>query len=249
MIYKREYFKSTDHFTCDITPKRKVKYYELEIYDYGTGYASIDNVLYPHSNDMFILAKPGQERFTVGSFNCYAIHFTCGDEEICKILNDFPSCMVIDKNIKKELISQFELTSSENNLQTVTAICNILNTVNSSNHITSSETKPMAKKIIKVKEYIDNNYQNQIELSKLCEIADWSINYIRKQFYKCYGISIQKYINELRLSYVKKLLISTDMSMCDIAYEAGFNSQAYMNYMFKERFGVSPLKYKTTYSI
>ena len=46
MIYKREYYKSTNYFSCDITPKRVTQYYELEIYDYGTGCASIDNILY-----------------------------------------------------------------------------------------------------------------------------------------------------------------------------------------------------------
>lgn len=244
MIYKREYYKSTEYFTCDITPKRIVKYYELEIYDYGTGCASIDNIRYPHSNNMIIFAKPYQERFTIGSFNCYAIHFTCKDEEICQILNDFPDCAIIDHNIKKQLISHFELTSLESNLQTITSIANILNIIKNSNHITSTKTHPMSKRIIQVKEYIDNNYQYTIELTKLQEIANLSINYIRKLFSECYGISIQKYITELRLSHVKKLLISTDMSICDIAYESGFNSQSHMNYMFKSHFGISPLKYK-----
>ena len=100
MIYKREYYKSANYFSCDITPKRVTNYYELEIYDYGTGCASIDHILYPHNKNMVIFAKPFQER-TIGSFNCYAIHFTCEDKEICQILSSIPDCIIIDPLIKK----------------------------------------------------------------------------------------------------------------------------------------------------
>ena len=247
MIYNKTYFRSSENFTCDTTPKRIVKHFELEIYDNGTGFASIDNVLYPHNDNMIIFAKPNQERFTIGSFNCYTIHFSCVDEEIVKILNSVPDCTVVDQNTKAQLIGYFKSTDLESNLQTLTSILNILNTVKNSNQFSKQKTQAIPKRIIQVKEYIDNNYKNEIELSKLKEIADLSINYIRKQFSECYGITIQKYITELRLSYIKKLLVSTDMSMCDIAYESGFNSQSHMNYIFKEHFGISPLKYKTLF--
>lgn len=246
MIYNKEYYKSSEHFTCDTTPKRTVKHFELEIYDYGTGYASINNVLYPHSENMVIFGKPGEERFSIGSFGCFALHFSCGDDEICKLLADLPDCLFVENDVKKELISHFEKTSTDENLQTLASISNMLNIINNSNKINPFNKKKIPKKMIEIKKYIDNNYQSNIELEKLQKIADLSMNYIRKKFCEFYGITIQKYIIELRLSYVKKLLVSTDMSMCDIAYEAGFNSQSHMNYMFKSHFGISPLKYKSS---
>ncbi len=245
MIFKYDYYRSTDHFTCDITPKRKVKNYELEIYDSGTGCASINNTSYPHSENMFLLAKPGQERFTIGSFNCYAIHFNCTDPDLCKILDCFPDCTVIDSETKKQLIKFFEQASSELNLQTVTAVFNMLNLIAGSFHSASNKIKTIPKRIANVKEFIDNNYQSAVDLDMISEKTGLSVNYIRKLFCDYYGVSIQKYIIELRLSFVKKLLISTDKSMCEIAYESGFNSQSHMNYMFKHRFGISPLKFKS----
>lgn len=92
------------------------------------------------------------------------------------------------------------MTSLENNLDTITSIANILNTIKNSNCLISTQNTHITKRIIQVKEYIDNDYQYTIELTKLQEIANLSINYIRKQFLDCYGITIQKYITELRLS-------------------------------------------------
>ncbi|HBL81780.1 MAG TPA: hypothetical protein DD391_04155 [Clostridiales bacterium] len=244
MIYKREYYKSTNYFSCDITPKRVTQYYELEIYDYGTGCASIDNILYPHNQNMVIFSKPFQERFTIGSFNCYAIHFTCGDNEICQILSSIPDCIIIDPLIKKQLLNLYELTNIENNLETIVSIGRILNIIKNSNYHIHNEITHNSKIAMTVKEYIDNHYQSPIHISDFEKMVHLSVNYIRKLFLDCYGVTIHKYITELRLSHVKKLLLSTDLPIIDIAYKSGFSSQSHMNYMFKSVFGISPLKYK-----
>ena len=208
MIYKREYYKSTNYFSCDITPKRVTQYYELEIYDYGTGCASIDNILYPHNQNMVIFSKPFQERFTI------------------------------------QLLNLYELTNIENNLETIVSIGRILNIIKNSNYHIHNEITHNSKIAMTVKEYIDNHYQSPIHISDFEKMVHLSVNYIRKLFLDCYGVTIHKYITELRLSHVKKLLLSTDLPIIDIAYKSGFSSQSHMNYMFKSVFGISPLKYK-----
>ena len=244
MIYKKEYYNSADHFTCEITPKRIAKNYELEIYDYGSGCASINNVLYPHNKNMVIFAKPHLERFTRGSFACYAIHFMCDDDKIQKLLNNLPDCIVTDSLTKQQLLELFESAYDTGSLETIASITKMLVILkNSNSHITNNIT-PQYERIVKAKEYIDNNYQKDININDLEKMLNLSTNYIRKLFLDCYGITIHKYITELRLSHVQKLLVSTDLALCDIALESGFNSQSHMNYMFKSFYGVTPLKFK-----
>ena len=48
MFTVKEYYISKDFFAYERTPKRFVDQYELEIYEFGTGFSSINNVLYPH---------------------------------------------------------------------------------------------------------------------------------------------------------------------------------------------------------
>jgi AraC-like DNA-binding protein len=244
MIHKREFFKSTEYFTCDTTPKRTVQYYEFEIYDYGTGCASINNVLFPHSNNMVIFAKPTQERFTIGSFNCYAIKFSCEDRELCKLLNTVPDCVVVDSLTKKELLELFMHTEKNDDLEAWVSIWNMVNVIKNLGKNIPSDMPANYNRIRKVKEFIDNNYQNSINTMEFEKLCNLSINYIRKQFLDCYGVTIHRYITDLRLSHVKKLLLSTELQLCDIAYESGFNSQSHMNFMFKSFYGMSPLQYK-----
>lgn len=244
MFYEKKYFKSKDFFICDITPKRKVSYYEIEIYDSGNGCSFINNNFYPHRNNMTVFAKPSQERFTIGHFTCYAVHFSCGDAEICEVINTIPDCTTTNIFAHQQLLELYGKIDKNNPMQSLVAIGNILNIIKNQNLYIPNELTQHAESVMRIKEYIDNNYQHNIDLSHFQKIANLSINYIRKLFLDYYGMTIQKYINELRLSYVKKLLLSTDLSICDIAYSSGFNSQSHMNYMFKSSFGLSPLKYK-----
>jgi AraC family L-rhamnose operon regulatory protein RhaS len=48
------------------------------------------------------------------------------------------------------------------------------------------------------------------------------------------------YLNGLRLDRTLELLVSTDLSVADIAYQCGFSSSQYLATMFKEQFGRTP---------
>lgn len=245
MITMRLYYRSADHFSCDITPKRTVRDYELEISDYGGGYASIDGVLYPRNDKVVVFAKPGQERFTIGTFNCYAIHFTCRDADLCRLMDQLPSYTVVSERVREQMLRLYDKTAAEDGLAVVAALAELLELLRLNGSAAPEKQRLIPPRIRQVKEYIDSHYTEAIEPNALKRIAGWSVNYVRKQFSDSYGIGIGQYITELRLSRVRKALASEDRPLCDIAYEAGFNSQSHMNYMFKRRYGVSPLRYKT----
>jgi signal transduction histidine kinase/CheY-like chemotaxis protein/AraC-like DNA-binding protein len=67
------------------------------------------------------------------------------------------------------------------------------------------------------------------------------------KFKSIVGIGINTYINDYRLSEAKLLLEETDYSMVEIAEIVGFQTQSYFSTLFKEQFGISPLKYRKKY--
>ncbi len=244
MITAKSYYTSKDHFTCDRTPKRPVKEYELEIYEFGTGFSSIDNVFYPHRNNMVLFSKPGQERFSMGNFECHALHFILHDESISSAFNKIHNVVLVDIATKNLILDYFKKINMNDLLSSYKYIFSILNILEPPRMRMLIDGGNISESIIKVKEYIDMNFRSNISIKTLSEIGNYSLNHMRKKFLDCYGITIKKYISTLRLSHVQKLLVSTNDPVCDIAYSSGFNSQSHMNYMFKLTFGITPLEYK-----
>jgi AraC-like DNA-binding protein len=69
----------------------------------------------------------------------------------------------------------------------------------------------------------------------------------RAQLYKkidaIAGQSVKEFIRIIRLKKAAELIISSGMTISEIAYTVGFNSQSYFTTSFTEYFGINPSKY------
>lgn len=81
------------------------------------------------------------------------------------------------------------------------------------------------------------------------EVSDFAyeIGMSRAQLYRkihaVSGQSVKEFIRIIRLKKAAELLISSDMTISEIAYNVGFNSQSYFTTSFTEYFGINPSKY------
>ena len=78
-------FRSSDFYSTETSPLRTVARYELEYYDGGEGFSVVDGVKYPHAGRHFLLARPGDKRFSIGRFECRYAHFTSDEPEVGEI--------------------------------------------------------------------------------------------------------------------------------------------------------------------
>ncbi len=89
-----------------------------------------------------------------------------------------------------------------------------------------------------------NEYHSNITVSDLCKYFGRSKSHISHMFKNRSGMSISEYCNNLKLEDSKKLLLSTDFSVTQIAFDVGFNDVSYFIHLFNKKFGISPLKYR-----
>ncbi len=243
-------FISEKYFKCDITPRRTVTFYEIELYEKGSGAAFINNAKLPHTKNRLVFAKPGHMRFSMGSFECYAIHFTCSDFEMRNFLNELPDFADLDSKTASFVaaIIKSGIEKAPSVLREHKDILDILTYAFSERggKSTGNAAIPYYKNVMDAKDFIDANFSRQITLADIAEGTFLSANFLRDRFLQIIGTSPHKYLCEIRLSTACKLLSTTAMPISDIAEECGFKSQSYMNYAFKKEFHCTPLKFRNS---
>lgn len=108
---------------------------------------------------------------------------------------------------------------------------------------TASATGAHAR-LLKVVEFVTNNYGEEISVSDLAERAKLSSSQLHREFSRCFGITPNHYIREVRIGVARHLLESGELSMADIATQSGFYDQSHFSRQFKTSTGLSPLQYR-----
>ena len=93
-------------------------------------------------------------------------------------------------------------------------------------------------------EYIDIEYRNEISLESISEKIGVSSQYLSRIFSSEVGCTYKEYLNNKRLEDAKELLVGTDKTISDIAYEVGYNDPNYFMKLFKKSIGITPKSYK-----
>ncbi len=93
-------------------------------------------------------------------------------------------------------------------------------------------------------DYIQKNYQQAIELDDLAVSLGISASYVSKLLRKNAGKSFSEIVTELRLEKSKLLLADVSLSVKEITFSVGFNSQHYFARLFKKYVGCSPSDYR-----
>ncbi len=110
--------------------------------------------------------------------------------------------------------------------------------------ITVHHERKINRQIDYLKQYIDNNYSDNIKLEELSTMAYMNKFHLISEFKQSYRITPIEYLILKRIEISKNLLISTNHSMEEISAMVGFNSQSYFNQVFKKKCGLTPSQFR-----
>lgn len=82
--------------------------------------------------------------------------------------------------------------------------------------------------------------EHMVQMSGKCRA------YLGRMLKQHYNKTIPEYINDLRLNYWANCLLTSDAPILDICYDCGFENVSWAYTLFKQKYGVSPLKYRKT---
>ena len=92
--------------------------------------------------------------------------------------------------------------------------------------------------------YIDENYQQKIELENLAKIGGYNVNYTSQFFKRQLGVSFLEYVLRLRLREATVRLANSTDSVAHIASDCGFADIKAFNVSFKKHFHTTPSEYR-----
>ena len=92
--------------------------------------------------------------------------------------------------------------------------------------------------------YIDEHYKESIRLDELAVIMNISTMYFSNYFKQVFKISPKQYILNKRLREAQRLLLESEMSIKEIAYEVGFENESYFSEFFSKKVGISALRFR-----
>lgn len=79
-------------------------------------------------------------------------------------------------------------------------------------------------------------------------ISPYSKQYTIKKFHEFLNMTPSQYLNKKKIDKAIELLLSTELSILNIAFECGFNNIEYFDKIFKKTMGLTPLRYRQTQS-
>lgn len=114
----------------------------------------------------------------------------------------------------------------------------------------SENSIPMSAKLDTIIEYIKDNYQNEISLDELADLAGISPSYLCRLFKQVYKMSPFTYILRSRINAAKEMLLNyPDRNIKNIALESGFHNVSYFGSVFRKMEKYSPKQFRQLYSI
>lgn len=103
---------------------------------------------------------------------------------------------------------------------------------------------PMNKKVTKILEYINVNFNTNITIDMIAENIFFDKSYICKLFKNETGMTIHTYINMRRIMLAKNLMLSGE-NATDIFEKCGFKDYSTFYRAFQKYVGVTPEKFKS----
>jgi len=92
--------------------------------------------------------------------------------------------------------------------------------------------------------YIQKHYSQDIKLEKLAQIEHYHVNYYCEWFKRTMGCTTLEYLKKIRIEHAKELLLGTNLSILQIAWEVGYAHHSSLTRAFREIENITPVDYR-----
>ena len=99
--------------------------------------------------------------------------------------------------------------------------------------------------IIKVQEWLQENYANNLHVSEVADNFKLSARSLNRRFKNATTTTPLQYLQELRIEQANELLKKSNLSVSEVADQVGYQDASYFTSLFKKLNSVTPNEYKS----
>ena len=110
--------------------------------------------------------------------------------------------------------------------------------------LSAKYSSEITQNILAAKQFIDSNYDEQLNITEIARNAHMSYGYFSRCFRDIVGMSVSDYCIQIRITIAKDALSHTSKSLQQIASEIGYSDEKYFSRLFKKVTGHSPSDYR-----
>ncbi|MUP44740.1 AraC family transcriptional regulator [Gramella sp. BOM4] len=96
------------------------------------------------------------------------------------------------------------------------------------------------EKVDHVAKKIQADISTNPTVEALAKEAGTNVNKLQEGFKHVYNLTVNKYMQHVKLEAAKEMLIDSDKNISEIVTSIGLNNRSYFSKIFKEKYGVSP---------
>lgn len=233
-----------------VTRNRRTTMFELELPIEDGGVSYIDSESMPITTKMLICVKPGEIRHTKFPFKCYYIHLTLNEGYLYDMLMSFPDFFSLEnteryKEIFMDLCKYYETRTKQDEIIQQSLVLELIYMLSKDIHIQTQNGKLKNNRfdIDKALKYIKENLTEDLSLQTVANHVMLSPIHFHNCFKSAVGKTLHEYVEEQRIKTAVNLLLTTDLTLTQIAFQCGFSSQSYFSYVFKRKMKTTPRKY------
>lgn len=167
---------------------------------------------------------------------------------LVEFLNSFSTFTVLEdvasvNKIMRMIYSENLKTSLKDSLIITQSLINMLfvNIARCKDVVATSHGTTHFNKAIK---YINEHIDDKIFIQDIADNIKINKAYLHRIFKEQTDDTINNYINKLKIERAKKLMVSTELPLVDIAATLGFNNRQNFFFAFKKQTGMSPQTYR-----
>ncbi len=100
-----------------------------------------------------------------------------------------------------------------------------------------------------IREYINDNISDFLTLETAASMVHKSVSSVSHSFKEKTGLGLIQYQIHTKIEHAKKLLLkNNEISVKNVAIEAGFPDALYFSRLFKKKCGISPTEYRNSFT-
>jgi AraC family transcriptional regulator len=101
-----------------------------------------------------------------------------------------------------------------------------------------------AARLRHVTEFISDNYDRDIKLAELAQVAGMSSFHFAREFKRTTGTTPHQYLIKFRIECAKALLAKRDLPLIEVSLRSGFSHQSHFTRLFRRVTGTTPHSYR-----